>query len=432
MKLALFIGRRAVFAAFAAMVPAFLFAQSGGQPGQFMAYGAGARALGMGGAFFAVADDATASYWNPAGLALLERKEFTSMQASLFAETSLSFLAYAQPTNKGTWAFNITQLKSTGFEKIAITPNSVGDDILNVQNVGSFDSLERAMAFSWGRNVSDRLSFGIMLKNIQRSLDSSNDNFRSIDITMLQRCGSLYRLAFGIQNVFSMRSGDTDDKLPLTLKVGNALNLFKGRLVFGFDVAKPQKSDINWRFGGEYWLLNWWGLRFGIIGSPALQEADFGFGLRYRSLGLDIAQGIHELGTTTRFSFSLRMGESNRAKSNKAVRDMIEQAYQQFRAGNFSRALEKLQTASDGDPGNKDIRKMIGRLQIAAGYIANAAGGEEVATLIRKGVVNYVDNSDLRSAVSSLRYAFNKNPRNEKLLGFLNVVEKEAGVEELT
>lgn len=39
--------------------------------------GAGARALGMGGAFTAVADDATANTWNPAGMAQLERPEFS-------------------------------------------------------------------------------------------------------------------------------------------------------------------------------------------------------------------------------------------------------------------------------------------------------------------------------------------------------------------
>jgi long-chain fatty acid transport protein len=37
--------------------------------------GSGARALGMGGAFIAVADDATASSWNPAGLCVLDRPE---------------------------------------------------------------------------------------------------------------------------------------------------------------------------------------------------------------------------------------------------------------------------------------------------------------------------------------------------------------------
>jgi long-subunit fatty acid transport protein len=39
--------------------------------------GSGARALGMGGAFIAVADDATAASWNPGGLTQLERPEFS-------------------------------------------------------------------------------------------------------------------------------------------------------------------------------------------------------------------------------------------------------------------------------------------------------------------------------------------------------------------
>lgn len=47
-------------------------ADFGSQP---VAIGAGARALGMGGAFSAVADDATAVTWNPAGLSQCERPE---------------------------------------------------------------------------------------------------------------------------------------------------------------------------------------------------------------------------------------------------------------------------------------------------------------------------------------------------------------------
>ena len=37
--------------------------------------GVGVRAMGMGGAFVGVADDYTATYWNPAGLAQIDRRE---------------------------------------------------------------------------------------------------------------------------------------------------------------------------------------------------------------------------------------------------------------------------------------------------------------------------------------------------------------------
>jgi long-chain fatty acid transport protein len=46
-----------------------------------LALGSGARAFGMGGAFLARADDATAASWNPAGLSYLRRPEFTVVGA---------------------------------------------------------------------------------------------------------------------------------------------------------------------------------------------------------------------------------------------------------------------------------------------------------------------------------------------------------------
>jgi tetratricopeptide (TPR) repeat protein len=418
---------------FIAFSASLAMAQSGGQPGAFMSYGAGARALGMGGAFFAVADDASASYWNPAALTLLERKEFTAMQAALFDQTTLNFFTYAHPTTtKGTWAISMTQLKSTGFEKVSITANTAGDEIVDIKNLGSFDSTERALAFSWGRDVSDTLSFGVMAKDITRQLDTSADSFKSIDIAMLQKFSPIYRAAVGVQNVFSMASGDTEDKLPLTFKVGQALSLFKGSLVFGLDIAKPQGASTNWRFGGEYWLMYWSALRFGVMGTPSIQEADFGLGIKYKDIGFDIAEGVHALGTTTRFSLTLHMGQSNKSKHDREVRDLVRQAMQYFKSGYFTRAMEKLRAARDADPGNAEIVRMINRLQAAIDYVPDATGGEEVPTLTRRGIISYVDGKDLRSSVNILRHAFNKDPKNDRLLSLLNMIEKEAGVSELT
>jgi len=423
----------ALFGSFLSVLPGSVLAQSGGQPGQFMAYGAGARGLGMGGAFFAVADDASASYWNPAALSLLSRKEFTAMQASMFADTTLSFFTYAHPTtSKGTWALSMTQLKSVGFEKIAVEINPASQEIVDVKTLGTFDSVERAYAASWGRDVSEKLSFGAMIKSISRSLDTSKDGFTAVDITMLNKFSPLYRVALGAQNVVSMSSGDTDDKLPLTLKFGQALSLFKGSLVFGLDMAKPQGADMNWRFGGEYWLMYWAALRFGVMGSPGIQEADFGLGIKYRNLGFDIAQGVHALGSTTRFSVTMRMGQSNKAKHDSEVRETVRQALQFFKSGYFGRAMEKLKAAVDADPGNGDVKRMINRLQMAMDFVPDATGSEEVPTLIRRGIIGYVDGKDLRNSVNVLRHAFNKDPKNDRLLSLLNMVEKEANVSEQT
>jgi len=51
----------------------------GGDAWSFLSAGMGARAIGLGGSFVALADDATATYWNPSGLAQLNNREMTLM-----------------------------------------------------------------------------------------------------------------------------------------------------------------------------------------------------------------------------------------------------------------------------------------------------------------------------------------------------------------
>jgi len=68
--------------------------------GEFMAPGGGARALGMGGAFAAVAGDASTVFWNPAGIAGIEKRQVLAMHAEQFGDLlNYNFGAYMQPTS---------------------------------------------------------------------------------------------------------------------------------------------------------------------------------------------------------------------------------------------------------------------------------------------------------------------------------------------
>jgi long-subunit fatty acid transport protein len=62
-------------------------------PSSFNPVGSGARALGMGGAFIGVADDATAASWNPGGLIQLERPEVSAVGDYVHRIEDLSFAA---------------------------------------------------------------------------------------------------------------------------------------------------------------------------------------------------------------------------------------------------------------------------------------------------------------------------------------------------
>ncbi|MFO8182561.1 MAG: hypothetical protein R6U39_00170, partial [Candidatus Aegiribacteria sp.] len=52
--------------------------------GEFLSIGAGARGLGMGSAFCAVADDVSAGYWNSAGLHLVKDQQAQFMHSERF------------------------------------------------------------------------------------------------------------------------------------------------------------------------------------------------------------------------------------------------------------------------------------------------------------------------------------------------------------
>jgi hypothetical protein len=86
-----------------ALCSSLLVASSAGATrlaGEFLALGAGARALGMGGAFGAVADDASAVYWNPAGIAGIEKRQALAMHAEQFGDlVNYNFGSYVQPTS---------------------------------------------------------------------------------------------------------------------------------------------------------------------------------------------------------------------------------------------------------------------------------------------------------------------------------------------
>jgi hypothetical protein len=69
--------------------------------GEFMATGFGARALGMGGAFVSIADDASAVYWNPAGLSYLDHSQVLFMHSERFGDlVNYNTFSMARPLSR--------------------------------------------------------------------------------------------------------------------------------------------------------------------------------------------------------------------------------------------------------------------------------------------------------------------------------------------
>ena len=123
--------------------------------GEFLNLGVGARPLGMGGSFVAIADDATATYWNPAGLGGLDRTEIAFMHSSLFGLDSYDFLNYVQPLS-GVGTFGLSWIR-LGIDDIPMTTlKSSGS--MSASNrpyiYGYMQDTENAFVLSYGRRFS--------------------------------------------------------------------------------------------------------------------------------------------------------------------------------------------------------------------------------------------------------------------------------------
>lgn len=143
-----------------------------GEAGQDIAWlkaGVGARPLGMGSAFTAVADNADAPYWNPAGLGFQTSSEITSMQTKLSSDADHFYLSYVQPMLAGTFGVSWIQVGMG-----SLTQTTTTDSHNEVQNISIFSSFSNAFLLSYGREINDRLSIGLTGKYLTSDMTNQS------------------------------------------------------------------------------------------------------------------------------------------------------------------------------------------------------------------------------------------------------------------
>ncbi len=148
----------------------------------FLEIGVGARAIGMGGAFVATANDASALYWNVAGIAQLKRPEVLFVHTNWLADIRFDYAGVVIPLGVyGSLGASLTSL-SMG-EMLVRTieePDGTGE---------RFSAADLALALSYGFNLTDRFSFGITAKYIYQRIWKETAQGFAIDVGTLFRTG---------------------------------------------------------------------------------------------------------------------------------------------------------------------------------------------------------------------------------------------------
>ena len=125
-------------------------AGNGSTAAQFLQIGAGARAAGMGEAFSSVADDASAIYYNPAGMAQLKQKELTVSYNAYFQDTAAQFLGYSHPTESiGTFGVSANIFSVKNIEQRSAASDSDTPD-------STFNTKDSAYALGWANKLARR------------------------------------------------------------------------------------------------------------------------------------------------------------------------------------------------------------------------------------------------------------------------------------
>lgn len=314
---------------------------------EFLKIPVGARAVGMGGAFSAIADDATSPFWNPAGMVYLPYKESFLQHAEQFGSlVNHNFGGVVFPMKSGEdhrSAFGIS-LTWVGIDDIPITPRPAGlrpgdwldygiDGIAETsdfgQNNGRWDPGERllissddlfmassadmALGLSYARQRGRHLAWGGTVKFVRQSLPdtipgqhvtSFGAGLDAAVIFMPSDAITMSAVMHDLTTTYLTWSNGTREFVSPNLTTGASFNFYPATnqaLTWGTDLAwdfegrdldsqlKLGILNADLRTGLEYWYRNTLALRSGLNG----KDLNFGAGVRYKHFGADYAASLN-------------------------------------------------------------------------------------------------------------------------------------------
>ena len=253
----------------------------------FLEIGVGARAMAMGGAYSSVANDATALYWNSAGIARIDGIQVELMHNKWLAETNYNFIGIAVPVPAIRSAIGLSIIYldyGTDLVRTVERPEGTGEE---------FTAHDMAVGFSISKALTDRFSFGITTKIVSQQIWNEKGSASALDF------GVLYsdlvqglNLGANISNFGNdirldgrdlRRIIDPNEQvanfdrvpvnyntgsypLPLLFRVGISYEKtlgYLGNLLFAIDLNHPSNATESINLGAEFGFNNLFYIRGG-------------------------------------------------------------------------------------------------------------------------------------------------------------------------
>lgn len=221
------------------------FIKVGAAGAQFLKIGVGAKAMGMAGAYSSLANDLTAVYWNPAGVADINGISAAFSYTSWFAGFNQMFAGFNLPLGNFTVAAHLVRFGSSDIEITTFDePNGTGTHY-NVSDIVG--------GLTFSGYLTDRFSFGISAKFINLMFSDVSSSGMAFDIgTMYETGVQGIKLGFAIMNLGTEQSY-TGNSLNSTKKLNDAY--YQAPIDVSY-LAYPFEIPLTFRAGISSELVN--------------------------------------------------------------------------------------------------------------------------------------------------------------------------------
>ena len=394
------------------------------------ALGAGNRALGLGGAYAAVADDAGAALWNPAGLAGLDRRRIdfsgTNLVGMGFSERYLS-LAYPH-WRHGNFSLTLRIFGVDGIEQ---------RDDRNLLLADDLQDQELELVLAHARRLRPGLSVGGGLKLQRQSLAGYAGTGLGLDAGVLveplalsgarDESARAWSVGLALRNLVEpgIRLDAETVPDPRAVRLGTAYRRSMGESLRGLaamDVEKTAGMDARLHLGAEVVYDEQAALRLGLM-AGALTA---GFGVRWRDVSVDFAFEDNVLGSIKRIGVSLWHGrpvdeirDAARARAEADRRRQIEAAFAETERARCAELLDGAREAfAAGDHAGALDR--LSMLHLLAPDHADAADLE--IEVLRDLARDQETRGDLASAIITLGQLVSRRPDDAELRADLDLL----------
>jgi hypothetical protein len=258
----------------------------------------GARAMAMGNAYVALADEPSAVFFNPAGLIQVNSKEIVTTYMSYFDGVQSGSLIFVFPKSKTrTLAFFSQFLTASETRQLQ---DENGDYL---SSAGTFGMSDLIIGISDSRYINNILNIGFNIKYIRESLDENSASAIACDISLLhQTSHKNLKIGVAFKNIGRQLTYFTNSKykegLPTVFDVGFRFHPIS-KLFVVFDLLKPLDGDFGGNIGIEYKIHQMFTLRSGYKSNAAdwrlggeydiFSGMSFGVGFSWKKYNLDYA-----------------------------------------------------------------------------------------------------------------------------------------------